>query len=94
MDVLDSLSPAQRETLASFQAITNTDDLDTSVTVLNSTDWNLEVSAPSSASAGCSHHERVQAPSGLAVPAAQHSNIPHAPGTSLTLSPDRYRQDL
>lgn len=49
MDVLDSLSVAQRETLASFQAITNTDNLDTSVTVLNSTDWNLEVSraAPS-----------------------------------------------
>lgn len=44
MDTLDSLSPDQRETLASFQAITATDNLETSVTVLNNAGWDLEVS--------------------------------------------------
>jgi hypothetical protein len=43
MDTLDSLSGSQRETLASFQAITATDDLDTALVLLNSTSWDLSV---------------------------------------------------
>lgn len=43
MDQLDSLSTSQREAVASFQAITNTDELDTAITLLQSANWNLEV---------------------------------------------------
>ncbi|KAM0748068.1 hypothetical protein T439DRAFT_304402 [Meredithblackwellia eburnea MCA 4105] len=43
MEVLDSLSSTQRETLASFQAITNTDSIDEAVVVLNEASWDLQV---------------------------------------------------
>lgn len=50
MDSLDSLDDAQREMLSQFQAITNTEDLDTAVVLLNSTSWDLEVRPRSFAS--------------------------------------------
>lgn len=46
MDLLDSLSSEQKETLNSFQAITSTEDLDSAIQVLNDSNWNLEVPLP------------------------------------------------
>lgn len=43
-DLLDSLSASQRDTLASFQSITATEDLTTASTILESTGWDLTVS--------------------------------------------------
>ncbi|KAK4701641.1 FAS-associated factor 2, partial [Phenoliferia sp. Uapishka_3] len=42
MDVLDSLTDEQRGVLQQFQSITNTEDLDTAVVVLQSAEWDLE----------------------------------------------------
>ncbi|KAL8283889.1 hypothetical protein RQP46_005321 [Phenoliferia psychrophenolica] len=42
LDVLDSLSDSQRATLEQFQSVTNTEDLDTAVVVLESAGWDLE----------------------------------------------------
>ena len=44
MDILDSLSDTQRETLQQFQSVTNTEDLETAIVVLQSAGWDLEVS--------------------------------------------------
>lgn len=40
---LDSLTDDQRAVLQQFQSITNTEDLDTAIVVLQSTEWDLEV---------------------------------------------------
>lgn len=48
MELLDSLSSNQKEILSSFQAVTSTDDIENAINVLNSSDWNLEVSLISS----------------------------------------------
>lgn len=44
MELLDSLSSNQKEILSSFQAVTSTDDIENAINILNSSDWNLEVS--------------------------------------------------
>lgn len=43
MDSLDTLTPVQKETLNSFQAITASEDLESSIGLLEGVGWDLEV---------------------------------------------------